>query len=97
VILEFLRGNPARSRCGFERGCPVLISHFSPLAAPQVGQGIASIRASKMDSLLFFRMAGEIMRHIKGTGLVNRDHFLSVQLMPMRCTCSSIARLSPSD
>ena len=32
-----------RSRCGVVRSCPVLSSHFSPGAAPQVGQRRASI------------------------------------------------------
>ena len=32
-----------RSRCGSVRGSPVLSSHFSPGAAPQVGQRTASI------------------------------------------------------
>ena len=31
------------SRCGSARGWPVVSSHFSPGAAPQVGQRIASI------------------------------------------------------
>src|ERR1700733_248717 len=32
-----------RSRCGVVRGCPVLSSHFSPGAAPQVGHRTASV------------------------------------------------------
>jgi hypothetical protein len=32
-----------RSRCELVRGWPVLSSHFSPEAAPHVGQGTASV------------------------------------------------------
>ena len=40
-IYSFARNR--RSRWGVLRGCPVLSSHFSPHAAPQVGQQTASI------------------------------------------------------
>jgi hypothetical protein len=44
------------SRCGSVRGWPVVSSHFSPGAAPQVGQRIASIFVGP--NFFFIEMVG---------------------------------------
>src|SRR5260370_30336354 len=69
-----------RSRCGSVRGRPVLSSHFSPGAAPQVGQWTASI-CFRLSS--FFM--SEIMPQNRCTGMVNFEHYLiTYVIFPVR-------------
>jgi hypothetical protein len=55
-----------RSRCGAVRGWPVFNWHFSPGAAPQVGQRIASIRFGPSS----FFITGNIMPEIRYAEMV---------------------------
>jgi hypothetical protein len=63
-----------RSRCGSVRGWPVVSSHFSPGAAPQVGQRMASICF-----VLRLPFAMEIFLQNLCAGMLNFEQFLETR------------------
>jgi len=83
-----------RSRCGSVRGSPVVSSHFSFGAAPQVGHRIASIFLG-----LSFFLTSHIMRWDFRRLLVNFEQshiFVPSNQMRSASSCSSRVRLTGS-